>query len=200
MNINALITHQFNKLVSNTTPTNGNKFAFICRQVKKMSESVTNETVHNHTSRVVRSILLLRDICVTDEAEPNLAENLIRQQFLKNGVILDVLAESALPPTPVRAGVYTVRGQVIELEEDLLPIDECLGHSVYRTPEAGYFLFSEAKKRVDEDAPVNAVGHGNIAGVSPGQEPPGPKGGFKGRMRLRRKKSPQIPPMDGWPK
>jgi hypothetical protein len=40
---------------------------------------------------------------------------------------------------------------------------------------------------VKEDAPVNAVGHGNIAGVSPGQEPPGKRGLYFYRNKKKTK-------------
>ena len=40
--------------------------------------------------------------------------------------------------------------------------------------------------------PANNVGTGNIAGVSPGQEPPGPKGGFKALAKMKKKRITQL--------
>lgn len=205
MDINALITHQFDKITTSpwsAMPDNQSKFVKLCVRVKKLAEAHDGQTIRNRVGAVVRSILTMRDLCLEDNADSNLAESLIRNYFLSQGIMIDTLAESSRPPVPVPAGVYVIRGREVNVNEDLLPIDECLGHSVYRANEVGYFILSEAKKKgVEEDAPVNAVGHGNIAGVSPGQEPPGPKGGFKARMMLKRKKkSPQVDRMDGWPK
>lgn len=204
MNIKALIEHQFNRFVAMPEfmlASSQNKFARICRNINRLTENYNQYTIKTRVGAVVRSILGLRDTFGDDIPDSNLSETLIKEHFLKYGIVLDTLSESARPPVPVPAGVYVIRGREVDITEDLLPVDECLGHSVYKTPQTGYFIIQEAKKKMGEDAPVNAVGHGNIAGVSPGQEPPGPKGGFKARMMMKRKKkSPQIGPMDGRPK
>jgi hypothetical protein len=63
------------------------------------------------------------------------------------------------------------------LEEELLPCDEFLGHPIYRHEGMAFTIESVRM----EDAPVNNVGGGNIAGVSPGQEPPGKRGMYFAR-------------------
>ena len=75
----------------------------------------------------------------------------------------------------------------MSINTDLLPIDECFGHPVYKA-DGMYFIFSEAKKQVEEDAPVNSVGGGGIAGTSAQSEPPGPKGGWAALQKMRRRK------------
>lgn len=176
-------------------------FYTLCWNVKRYLDRIPEikANLKANPKELVPLIMLMRECCQDDLSDPLLADSMVKEAFLSKGIVLDVLAEESEGPTHLSAGTYVIRGRRVALEADLMPIDECLGHPVFKA--AGlYFIVSEARK-VEEDAPVNAVGGGAIAGASPGQEPPGPKGGFAGRMRLRRKKkSPQIPPMDGWPK
>jgi hypothetical protein len=82
-------------------------------------------------------------------------------------------------PVAITSGTYTVWGmnKPMILEEELLPCDEFLGHPIYR--HEGMIFTLESVRM--EDAPVNNVGGGNIAGVSPGQEPPGKRGMYFAR-------------------
>lgn len=180
---------------TNAWPT---PFWSMCWRVKRILES---RNAMDRTGDIISTVMSLREYCSKDIGDVLLIDRLVEEAFLERGLVVDVISESAEETVALPAGVYVVRGREIKLEQDLLPIDECFGHPVYRA-EGLHFILSEAKKKFEEDAPVNAVGHGNIAGVSPGQEPPGPKGGFAGRMMLKRKKkkSPQIDRMDGWPK
>lgn len=173
-------------------------FWSMCWRIKRILES-TN--IEDRTGDIISTVMNLREYCSKDIDDVLMIDRLVEESFIQRGLVVDVLSESAEETVAIPAGVYSVRGREVKLEEDLLPIDECFGHPVYKA-EGLHFILSEAKKKFGEDAPVNAVGHGNIAGVSPGQEPPGPKGGFAGRMMLKRKKkkSPQIDRMDGWPK
>lgn len=180
---------------TNAWPT---PFWSMCWRVKRILES---KNVTDRTGDIISTVMSLREYCSKDIDDVLLIDRLVEEAFLERSLVVDVISESAEETVALPAGVYNVRGREVKLEEDLLPIDECFGHSVYKA--AGlHFILSEAKKKFEEDAPVNAVGHGNIAGASPGQEPPGPKGGFKARMMLKRKRkwSPQISRMDGWPK
>jgi hypothetical protein len=176
----------------------------MCVGVKKLLEAITPSSLESKASDIVSTTMKLRRSIGSDLPDITVVDQMVAEKFAEVGVALESLSESASNPVAIPAGEYVVRGRACVWEEDLLPIDECFGHPVYRA-NGLYFILSEAKKRrMGEDAPVNAVGGGNIAGVSPGQEPPGPKGGFAGRMMLSRKKkkkkSPQIDPMDGWPK
>lgn len=227
MDINALITRKFNEFVSTPwTSTRAFKQGLIDedgRLVKRRSQMTAEEVKAwpspfwsmcwrikrilesssplDRKGDIISTTMMLREYCAKDIEDVLLIDRLVETAFLDRGVALEFLAESAADSVTLPAGVYVVRGREVTLEEDLLPLDSCFGHPVYKTGST-FFILSEAKKKVDEDAPVNAVGHGNIAGVSPGQEPPGPKGGFAGRMMLKRKKkrSPQIDRMDGRPK
>lgn len=73
-------------------------------------------------------------------------------------------------------------GKRFVLETELLPCDEFLGHPIYKHGDLSFTV-----EQVKEDAPVNAVGHGNIAGVSPGQEPPGKRGLYFFRNKKKTK-------------
>ena len=81
----------------------------------------------------------------------------------------------------IEAGSYLIRGRKVTLDSQILPTDEFFGFPIYRV-KGMVFTIND----VQEDAPVNAVGHGNIAGVSPGQEPPGRRGLlFKRKVKRR---------------
>lgn len=72
---------------------------------------------------------------------------------------------------------YWLRGKVVVVESPIRPHGTAMGIPVY---EAGglFFTESELRRLAVEDGgaaaglPANNVGGGNIAGVSPGQEPP----------------------------
>ena len=88
-------------------------------------------------------------------------------------------------------GKYIVNYESVEVAEPILPHGYCLGVPVFKVDKR-FFCLSEMRK-VKEDgavavgAPANNVGGGAIAGVSPGQEPLGPKGGHKALMKKRKK-------------
>lgn len=174
-------------------------FYTLCWNIKKILDRVPVINLKGRPGSLIASVLLLRELCSKDISDSTFIDNLVKEEMTKRGLHIDSITESAETPKPISAGRYSIRGKIVDVESDLLPIDECFGHPVYKLGNK-YFIFSEAKK-VKEDAPVNAVGHGNIAGVSPGEQPPGPKGGWKALQKIRRrKKSPQIPPMDGHPR
>ena len=87
-------------------------------------------------------------------------------------------------------GTYRIGYETIVVESPTLPHGTCMGIPVFKIGKRVTNLI-EAKK-VDEDGvgggvPANNVGGGAIAGVSPGQEPPGPKGGYKALKKKRKK-------------
>jgi hypothetical protein len=175
-------------------------FYTLCWNIKKILDKVPVINLKSRPGALIASIMLLREMSKKDLTDPSIIDSLVKEEMEKRGLLSDVISESAEKPRTLVSGQYEIRGRSIFVESDLLPFDECLGHPVYKT-NGMYFIFSEAKKKVDEDAPVNAVGTGNIAGASPGSEPPGPKGGWKALQKIRRrKKSAQIDRMDGHPK
>jgi hypothetical protein len=167
-------------------------FYTLCWNLKKLMDRIP--IVNTKAGTLVASVMLLREVCGKDISNPALIDELVREELLKRGFSISVISESAAKPQAIPSGVYQIRGRKINISTDILPIDECFGHPVYKA-DGVFFILSEAK-RVKEEAPVNNVGGGAIAGASPGQEPPGPKFA-KGLRRLRKKKPPQIPPMDG---
>jgi hypothetical protein len=163
-------------------------FYTLCWNIKKILDRVPVINLKSRPGALIASVMLLRELCAKEISNPSIIDNLVKEELMNRGIHIDTLTESASEPKTLVAGQYIVRGREISLDSDLLPIDECYGHPVYKAGGM-YFIFSEARKKVDEDAPVNSVGSGNIAGVSPGQEPPGPKGGFEALKKLRRKKA-----------
>jgi hypothetical protein len=96
-------------------------------------------------------------------------------------------------------GVYMINYETYVVEQPILAHDHCLGVPVFKVGKRVTNLL-EARK-VEEDgaaaaggggAPANNVGGGAIAGVSPGQEPPGPKGGFKALQKIKKKRKKRI--------
>lgn len=170
-------------------------FYTLCWNLKKLMDRVPVLNLKSKPGALVASVMLLREVCAKDVSDPSIIDDLVKEELSRRGMHISMISESASNPKAIPSGTYSVRGRVISIDSDLLPIDECFGHPVYKS-NSMFFILSEAK-RVKEEAPVNNVGGGAIAGASPGQEPPGPKGGFKGLKKLRKRKPPQIPPMDG---
>jgi len=170
-------------------------FYTLCWNIKKLLDKVPVINLKSKPGAMIASVMLLREISHKELSNPSLIDDLVKEELSKRGMHISMISESASNPKAIPSGTYSVRGRMISIDSDLLPIDECFGHPVYKS-NGMFFILSEVK-RVKEEAPVNNVGGGAIAGASPGQEPPGPKGGFKGLKKLRKRKPPQIPPMDG---
>jgi len=101
--------------------------------------------------------------------------------------------------TVLYPGKYIVNYQIVEVTEPTLPHGYCIGVPVFKVGKTFVNLFEA--KRVDENgagavgggsAPTNSVGGGAIAGVSPGQEPPGPKGGHKALKKRKKRMEKDI--------
>ena len=170
-------------------------FYTLCWNLKKLMDRVPVLNLKSKPGALVASVMLLREVCAKDVTDPSIIDDLVKEELSKRGMHISMISESASNPKAISSGTYSVRGRMISIDSDLLPIDECFGHPVYKS-NGMFFILSEVK-RVKEEAPVNNVGGGAIAGASPGQEVPGPEGGFKGLKKLRKRKPPQIPPMDG---
>lgn len=136
----------------------------------------------NRSEFAVRT-MLLKEYCETQGAEPNLIERIVSEELDRKGLLHWTMNEET-QPVAIEAGSYLIRGRKVTLDSQLLPTDEFFGFPIYRI---GSMVFTI--NDVQEDAPVNAVGHGNIAGVSPGQEPPGRRG-----LLFKRKVKRRIPP------
>lgn len=118
--------------------------------------------------------LKIHDYCAREVGEGDFIEATIREELESRDLLSSVLMEDAAPKA-IQPGTYYIRGiGSTEVTEALLPCDEFFGHPIYRIGKVAFTI--EDVQR--EDAPVNNVGGGNIAGVSPGQEPPGRRGKF----------------------
>ena len=173
-------------------------FYTLCWNIKKILDRVPLLNLKGKPGALIASIMLLRELCAKDLSDPTVIDDLVKEELLNIGITVEILAESATSPQSLTTGNYMVRGRTMSINADLLPIDECFGHPVYKA-DGMYFIFSEAKKQVEEDAPVNSVGGGGIAGTSAQSEPPGPKGGWAALQKMRRrnktKKSVIFPPI-----
>jgi hypothetical protein len=131
----------------------------------------------NRSEFAVRTILL-KEYCERQGADPNLIERLVSEELDRKGLLLWTMNEET-QPVAIEAGSYRIRGRRVSLDSQLLPTDEFFGFPIYRLGNLTFTI-----NDVQEDAPANAVGHGNIAGTSPGQEPPGRRGLlFKRKIR-----------------
>ena len=176
-------------------------FHTLCWNIKKILDRVPVINLKTRPGALIASVMLLRELCSKELSNPTVIDALVKEEFFKRGLSIDILSESAISPKTIPMGEYVIRGKEVVLDSDLLPIDECFGHPVYKT-NGIYFVLSEARKKMEEDAPVNSVGGGAIAGTSAKSEPPGPKGGWAALQKIRRRKNKskvQIPPMDGRP-
>lgn len=118
--------------------------------------------------------IMLREHCLSVIGDGDFVEGILREELNARGILDGVILEEANPKA-IQPGTYYIRGiGRTEVKETVLPCEEFFGHPIYRIGKT-MFTFEDVQK---EDAPANAVGHGNIAGVSPGQEPPGRRGKF----------------------
>jgi hypothetical protein len=156
-------------------------------------------------ARVGRALAKLFDIrekvTAEDMFSPRKIDETGTELFKHYGVNLQPMLDENYDALPLQ-GEYELRGQKFMLEQALMPVGDIMGFPVYAMSDGTTFTMLEAKKMKTEDgmgagavgggAPANNVGSGNIAGVSPGQEPPGPKGGFKALAKQKRKRITQL--------
>ena len=178
MDIEHLITQRFKHLMNcpwKDFPERKNRFEtyiYKLRQIMEAGEPFTIWSVPYAPHTVAEYGYKIREYCGDDMSEGAI-EKLMIEELNKRGLAHSTIMENA-EPVVIPAGTIQVHGYstAIVLDEELLPSDEFLGHPIYR--HDGKVFTIESVQR--EDAPVNNVGGGNIAGVSPGQEPPGKRG------------------------
>lgn len=126
--------------------------------------------------------------------DPHKYERIMSEYFTKTGVNIDIFVQKE--NHVLESGIYSINGKKYKIK-NLRAIGEVLGVPVYKAGKT-LFTYSEAKRMFDENgvavaAPVNNVGGGQIAGVSPGQEPPMPKGtSSQKRKKLQRRQQDRI--------
>ena len=145
----------------------------------------------------------IRESAANDMHTPRKIDEIGMEIFKHYGIDLQPMLEENYEALPL-TGLYEIHGVGrIEFNEPVMPVGDIAGFPVYRSDKYNLkFTMLEAKKLKTEDgmgagavgggAPANNVGSGNIAGVSPGQEPPGPKGGFKALAKMKKKKIAQM--------
>lgn len=178
MNIEHMIAQRFKHLMScpwRDFPKSMNRFEnyiYKLRQVMEAGEPFTVWSWPYTPHTVAEYGYKLHEYCGDDMSEGAI-EKLMVEELNKRGLAHKTITENA-EPVAIPAGTYRIHGYLtpIVLEEELLPTDEFLGHPIYRHEGKTFTIEAVAK----EDAPTNSVGGGHIAGVSPGQEPPGKRG------------------------
>lgn len=135
---------------------------------------IQEETID--ASSVALRAMRIYDYCFHEVGEGDFIEATIREELMRRDLLSSVLLEDAAPKA-IQPGNYYIRGiGSTEVKEALLPCDEFFGHPIYRIGKVAFTI--EDVQQEDSTAPTNNVGTGNIAGASPGQEPPGRRGKF----------------------
>jgi len=177
MNIELMITQRFKHLMScpwADFPKSMNMFENYVYKLRQQIEAGDPFTIWSWSYRpssIAEHGYKIREYCADDMPE-GAVEELVIEELNKRGLAHRTIVENA-EPIAIPMGTYRISNWAspIVLEHELLPCDEFLGHPIYRHANKIFTIES-----VQEDAPVNNVGGGNIAGVSPGQEPPGKRG------------------------
>ena len=117
--------------------------------------------------------IMLREHCLSVVGDGDFVESILREELNAQGILDGVILEEANPKA-INPGWYYIRGiGRTEIKDTVLPCEEFFGHPIYRIGKTMFTI-----EDVATTAPTNAVGRGNIAGASPGQEPPGKRGKF----------------------
>lgn len=178
MNIEHMVAQRFRHLMScswEDFPKSMNMFEnhiYKLRRTMEAGEPFTNLSWSYSPHAVAEHGYRIHQYCRDDVSEGAI-ERMVVEELIKRGLEHNTILENA-EPTAITAGTYRICGVLspMVLEQELLPSDEFLGHPIYS--HKGKIFTIESVQT--EDAPVNNVGGGNIAGVSPGQEPPGKRG------------------------
>jgi hypothetical protein len=151
--------------------------------------------------RALSKLFDLREEITTDMVSPRKIDEVGTKIFEHYGIDLLPMLEENYDALPV-SGSYKIDNLgYVDLKQAIFPVGDIAGFPVYRIDrfdKIHTFTMLEAKRMNNEDgagtasAPANNVGGGNIAGVSPGQEPPGPKGGFKALAKMKKKRIAQL--------
>jgi hypothetical protein len=164
-------------------------FYTLCWNIKRI---LTKLGLGSSIGSFISALYLLREK-IKEIKESNSAWERIQVEALQileeHGLSDQVKILKESKETVMYPGIYRVGYETFVVESPVLPHGTCMGIPVFKVGKRITNLI-EAKK-VEEDgavsAPANNVGGGAIAGVSPGQEPPGPKGGYKALMKKRKK-------------
>ena len=162
----------------------------------ELKQILENELTPTRVGRALTKLFDIREkVTAEDMFSPRKIDETGTELFKHYGVNLQPMLEENYDALPLE-GNYELHGETIMLEQALMPVGDIMGFPVYTLPNGTSFTLLEAKKLNTEDgmggAPANNVGSGNIAGVSPGQEPPGPKGGFKALAKQKKKRITQL--------
>ena len=179
MNKQAIIANQFRVYMNSNSSTNSsNLFESLVKCI--------SDYVNLGQPFVVASLgFSLQEYCKEDVDDVNFIESLLREELDSRNLSEMYMAEQE-DPIAIEPGSYVIQGEKVVIESELLPCDEFFGYAIYKH-NGLIFTIEEVQK---EDAPVNSVGGGHIAGASPGQEPPGrPKMGY---IRRNLKKTKQL--------
>lgn len=152
-------------------------FYALCWNARNLMEHSDSPKAIGH---LISTLYKLREFC--KELNENEFKEMLTKEMESRGINATVICEQPKYDA-IEPGTYKIRGKSVTVESTLLPVDEYFGHPIYRIGKL-VFTIEEITK---EDAPVNAVGHGNIAGVSPGQEPPGKRGMYFHRNKKKTK-------------
>jgi len=169
-------------------------FYTLCWNIKRILEKVgLGQNIAGFLSALYLLKEKVKEIKTSKEAWDKI-QNSAMQMLEERGHAEEFLfLKESTTDTVMYPGEYVVNYKIIVVEEPLTPHGTCLGVPIFKVGDI-YTNLLEARARVREDgavagaAPANNVGGGAIAGVSPGQEPPGPKGGFKALKKKKRKK------------
>ena len=162
----------------------------------ELKQILENKLTPTCVGRALTKLFDIREkVTAEDMFSPRKIDETGTELFKHYGVNLQPMLEENYDALPLE-GNYELHGETIMLEQALMPVGDIMGFPVYTLPNGTSFTLLEAKKLNTEDgmggAPANNVGSGNIAGVSPGQEPPGPKGGFDALAKQKRKRITQL--------
>ena len=164
------------------------KFFALTWSTKKLLEKF--HQTPNSSSSLIKTVWNLK--AEYGGINPNKYESIIDEYFTKNGVSVQAFLQKE--NNTLSSGVYSIGGKKYKIKTPK-QIGEVFGVPVYKAGKT-IFTYLEAKKISEDGAvssPANNVGGGQMAGVSPGQEPPMPKStASQKRKRLQRRQQDQI--------
>ena len=177
----------------------------------KLKQLLENENSHGKrftpagAGRALSALFDIREAFANDMVSSRKIDEIGMEIFRHYGIDLQPMLEENYDALPLMGSYSIEKWGNVEFNEPNMPIGDIAGFPVYSVKIGEKFVtftMMEAKKLKSEDgmgagavgggAPANNVGSGNIAGVSPGQEPPGPKGGFKALAKMKKRKIAQM--------
>ena len=180
MNIDQLVKSQFSHYMNRSWSDTESKCKFesLVMEFRKHVEAGEPFTESSHPYRPFNVAASAYQLSEYSKKETQVMEDLIRGELEKRGLLHAFLSEQTEYKS-FDPGIYSLNGKRFTLKSELLPCDEFLGHPIYKHGDMT-FTFEQVQREtvVGGGAPTNNVGTGNIAGVSPGQEPPGRRGKF----------------------